>query len=203
MKRKIPLMICGPLIAAATLTAPIGEASAACSVNSYLTQGKRGSDQVRCLQQTLNDQGYNSGPVDGWFGPVTRGAVVAYQTANGLVVDGIVGPQTGGALGVWSAMVRRDRSATRAAAPAASGGGAPSSRWDRIARCESGGNWNYGLVTNRTGTYSGGLMIWTKAWDAYGGNEFASDAYLASKAQQIIVAERILADRGWRAWDCA
>jgi hypothetical protein len=78
-----------------------------------------------------------------------------------------------------------------------------SSRWDRIAQCESGGRWDYPLVTNRTGTYSGGLMIWNKAWDSYGGNEFASDAYLATKAQQIIVAERILADQGWDAWDCA
>ncbi|MET0786321.1 MAG: transglycosylase family protein [Paenisporosarcina sp.] len=75
--------------------------------------------------------------------------------------------------------------------------------WDRIAQCESGGRWDYPLVTNRTGTYSGGLMIWTKAWEAYGGHEFAQHAYLASKAQQIVVAERILADNGWGAWDCA
>jgi hypothetical protein len=75
--------------------------------------------------------------------------------------------------------------------------------WDRIARCESGGRWDYPLVTNRTGTYSGGLMIWVRAWEAYGGHEFAQHAYLASKAQQIVVAERILADQGWGAWDCA
>ena len=76
-------------------------------------------------------------------------------------------------------------------------------RWDRIAQCESGGRWDYPLVTNRTGTYSGGLMIWTKAWAAYGGHEFAPHAYLATKQQQIVVAERILADQGWGAWDCA
>jgi hypothetical protein len=79
----------------------------------------------------------------------------------------------------------------------------PSSRWDRIARCESGGRWDYPPVTNSTGTYSGGLMIWTKAWIAYGGQEFAGQAWQASKAEQIVVAERILADRGWQAWDCA
>lgn len=75
--------------------------------------------------------------------------------------------------------------------------------WDRIARCESGGRWDYPLVTNSTGTYSGGLMIWTKAWAAYGGHEFAPNAYQATKAQQIEIAERILADQGWGAWDCA
>ena len=75
--------------------------------------------------------------------------------------------------------------------------------WDRIARCESGGNWAYPPVTNRTGTYSGGLMIWTRAWVAYGGQQFAPQAWQASKAEQIVVAERILADQGWGAWDCA
>jgi len=80
---------------------------------------------------------------------------------------------------------------------------APSARWDAIAACESGGRWDYPLVTNRTGTYSGGHMIWTKAWAAYGGHEYAPHAYLASKAEQIVVAERILADNGWGAWDCA
>lgn len=75
--------------------------------------------------------------------------------------------------------------------------------WDRIAWCESGGQWHYPPVTNSTGTYSGGLMIWTRAWVAYGGRQFAGQAWLASKAQQITVAERILADRGWGAWDCA
>ena len=77
------------------------------------------------------------------------------------------------------------------------------SRWDRIAACESGGRWDYPPVTNRTGTYSGGLMIWTRAWPAYGGTEFAPQAWQATKAEQIIVAERILDDQGWGAWDCA
>ena len=76
------------------------------------------------------------------------------------------------------------------------------SRWDRIAHCESGGQWQHRPVTNRFGTFSGGLMIWHKAWDAYGGKQFARYPYLASKAQQIVVAERIWADRGSRAWQC-
>lgn len=75
--------------------------------------------------------------------------------------------------------------------------------WDRIAWCESGSQWHFPPVTNSTGTYSGGLMIWQKAWIVYGGQQFASWAYLASKAQQITVAERILNDQGWSAWDCA
>ena len=75
-------------------------------------------------------------------------------------------------------------------------------RWEEIAWCESGRQWDL-VATNRTGTYGGGLMIRNNVWAAYGGREFAPTADRASKAQQIEVAERILADVGWGAWDCA
>jgi peptidoglycan hydrolase-like protein with peptidoglycan-binding domain/L,D-peptidoglycan transpeptidase YkuD (ErfK/YbiS/YcfS/YnhG family) len=78
----------------------VGGSTASCSIATSLRTGSTG-EQVRCLQSTLNDQGYNSGPVDGQFGPVTHGAVVRYQQAKGLKVDGVVGPQTGGALAIW------------------------------------------------------------------------------------------------------
>jgi len=79
--------------------------------------------------------------------------------------------------------------------------------WDDVAWCESGGNWSHRPVTNSSGTYSGGLMIGHRWWSAHGGGEFASAPYLASKAQQIVVAERIVdangggyagADKGWQ-----
>jgi hypothetical protein len=68
--------------------------------------------------------------------------------------------------------------------------------WDRIAQCESGQNWSI----NTGNGYSGGLQFLHSSWRAYGGREFAPLAYQASRSQQIIVAERILADVGWRAW---
>lgn len=77
------------------------------------------------------------------------------------------------------------------------------SRWDRIAACESGGKWDHRPVTNRTGTYSGGLMIGTRWWPLFGGEEFASQAWQATKAEQIVVAERIWSENGPDAWDCA
>jgi len=79
--------------------------------------------------------------------------------------------------------------------------------WDNVAQCESGQNWSHRPVTNSSGTYSGGLMIGHRWWNAHGGGEFASAPYLASKSQQIIVAERIVdangdgyagADKGWQ-----
>ena len=75
-------------------------------------------------------------------------------------------------------------------------------KWDAIAMCESGQNWHL-RASNRTGNYGGGLMIRDNVWVHYGGRDFAGTADKASKAEQIEVAERILADVGWGAWDCA
>src|SRR5882757_4437815 len=65
--------------------------------------------------------------------------------------------------------------------------------WDQIAQCESGGRWN----TSTGNGYSGGLQFAPSTWRAYGGSGSASGA---SRAQQIAVAERVLAAQGWGAW---
>ena len=54
--------------------------------------------QVSELQADLHKAGFDPGPRDGVFGPVTERAVKASQQVNGLVVDGIVGPKTQAAL---------------------------------------------------------------------------------------------------------
>jgi hypothetical protein len=70
------------------------------------------------------------------------------------------------------------------------------SRWDQLAECESGGNW----AINTGNGFSGGVQFLRSTWLAMGGDEFAPDAYLASKAEQIIVAERLVEVSGWGAW---
>jgi L,D-peptidoglycan transpeptidase YkuD (ErfK/YbiS/YcfS/YnhG family) len=80
-------------------------ARAACTIGTTLRLGSQGAD-VRCLQARLNALGYTAGPVDGWFGSMTRRAVMRFQRAKGLTVDGIVGPQTGRALGIWAVRCR-------------------------------------------------------------------------------------------------
>ena len=62
-----------------------------------LRTGSRG-DAVRKLQELLNAKGYTCGSVDGIFGSKTKAAVLAFQKANGLAADGIVGPLTWGKL---------------------------------------------------------------------------------------------------------
>ena len=80
--------------------------------------------------------------------------------------------------------------------------------WDALAQCESGGRWDTvdPGTSNGSGAiahYDGGLGIYRGTWRAYGGEDFAPNAGLATREQQIIVGERIRADLGWDPWGCA
>lgn len=79
-----------------------------------------------------------------------------------------------------------------AAAPAQAAG----SVWDRVAQCESGGNWSI----NTGNGYHGGLQFSRSTWLAYGGGKHASTANKASKAQQIEIAKKTLRSQGPGAW---
>lgn len=81
------------------------------------------------------------------------------------------------------------------------GSGSPASAastttWDKVADCESSGNW----AINTGNGYFGGLQFSQSTWAAYGGTRYAPRADLASKTQQIMVAERVLQAQGPRAW---
>lgn len=73
---------------------------------------------------------------------------------------------------------------------------ATDTEWDQVARCESGGNW----AINTGNGYQGGLQFSQGTWSAHGGGAFAPAAQLASKEQQIAVAEQVLAHQGRGAW---
>ncbi|MDI9886911.1 transglycosylase family protein [Streptomyces sp. HNM0645] len=73
---------------------------------------------------------------------------------------------------------------------------ATASEWDAVAQCESGGNWSI----NTGNGYYGGLQFSASTWAAYGGTAFAPTADKASKAQQIQIAEKVLAGQGKGAW---
>ena len=55
---------------------------------------------VRAVQQALAANGIHPGRIDGVYGPNTATAVASFQASRGLVVDGMVGEQTAGALGL-------------------------------------------------------------------------------------------------------
>ncbi|MER6157181.1 transglycosylase family protein [Streptomyces sp. NPDC001868] len=79
---------------------------------------------------------------------------------------------------------------------AGSASAATASEWDAVAQCESGGDW----TINTGNGYYGGLQFSASTWAAYGGTQYASTANQASKAQQIAVAEKVLAGQGKGAW---
>ncbi len=68
--------------------------------------------------------------------------------------------------------------------------------WDRVAACESGGDWSI----NTGNGYYGGLQFSASTWSGFGGGAYASTANLASKSQQITIAQRVLDGQGPGAW---
>ncbi len=68
--------------------------------------------------------------------------------------------------------------------------------WDRVAACESGGNWSI----NTGNGYYGGLQFSASTWRAFGGGSYASTADNATKSQQITIAKKVLSSQGPGAW---
>jgi hypothetical protein len=91
-----------------------------------------------------------------------------------------------------------EREAARAAraatppAPAVSNG----SVWDRLAQCESSGNW----AMNSGNGFYGGVQFMHSTWVSQGGRQYAEYPHQATREQQIAVAERLLAAAGWGQW---
>ena len=84
-------------------------------------------------------------------------------------------------------------------APVATAGtaqAATDATWNRLAQCESSGNWHI----NTGNGYYGGVQFSDSTWDAYGGERYASTADQATREQQIVIAEKVLDAQGWGAW---
>ena len=80
----------------------------------------------------------------------------------------------------------------KASAPSVANG----SVWDSLAQCEAGGNW----AINTGNGFSGGLQFTPSTWLAYGGGQYAPQAHLATREQQIAVASKVQAGQGWAGW---
>ncbi|WP_322613431.1 transglycosylase family protein [Dermacoccus abyssi] len=68
--------------------------------------------------------------------------------------------------------------------------------WDRVAHCESTGNWH---INTGNGFY-GGLQFTQQTWRGFGGGQYASSAHLATREQQIAIAQKVLRVQGPGAW---
>ena len=89
------------------------------------------------------------------------------------------------------ATIKRGTKAKSSAPSVANG-----SVWDSLAQCEAGGNW----AINTGNGFSGGLQFTPSTWLASGGGQYAPQAHLATREQQIAVASKVQAGQGWGAW---
>jgi uncharacterized protein YabE (DUF348 family) len=96
----------------------------------------------------------------------------------------------------------KEKPKAEASAGANTGAAAPAmmneAMWDKIAQCESTGNWSI----NSGNGYYGGLQFDIQTWLGSGGGAYAPNASLATKAQQIDIANRVYAQRGLQPWGC-
>lgn len=106
------------------------------------------------------------------------------EASNDVTAEKEVAPAT-------PAVVKRGTK-KKPSAPSVSNG----SVWDSIAQCESTGNW----AINSGNGFSGGLQFTPSTWLAYGGGEYAPQAHMATREQQIAVATKVQASQGWGAW---
>jgi LysM repeat protein len=114
-----------------------------------------------------------------------KGEKLKHRPLPALAVTRVVSQEQAAA----SASGSRRSTVTRSASTSSVGGGV----WDRLAQCESGGNWGI----NTGNGYSGGLQFAQGTWRANGGS---GSAHNASRSEQIRVAERVRASQGWGAW---
>jgi len=116
-----------------------------------------------------------------------KGEKVKHRPLPALAVTRVVSAERSPAPATSASTARRSTGTRSASAPASGG------VWDRLAQCESGGNWGI----NTGNGYSGGLQFSPGTWRANGGT---GSAHNASRAEQIRVAERVRASQGWGAW---
>jgi hypothetical protein len=161
----------------------LGQTTAQAPAPATLSAGSSGS-AVSSLQAALGVR------QSGVFDAATRRAVLRFQRRNGLTVDGIVGPQTAGALGLPSGTA----SSTGAHATAAATGAGASGTLARIAQCESGGD---PTAVSADGTYRGKYQFTRSTWAAMGGS---GDPAAAPEAEQDQRAAALLAQRGTAPW---
>jgi resuscitation-promoting factor RpfB len=97
-------------------------------------------------------------------------------------------------VGTRTTTVEKSSSSSSAGSSSSSSSSTPSgSVWDKLAQCESGGNWSI----NTGNGYYGGLQFSLSTWRAYGGTGYP---HQASRDEQIRIAKKLQADAGWGAW---
>jgi peptidoglycan hydrolase-like protein with peptidoglycan-binding domain len=153
------------------------------SESTYLTTGSSGS-QVSAVEEALGV------PADGYFDKQLASAVSSYQSENGLAVDGIVGPETGAALGIAGAPAESTVPSESGASSSSTG----NATLEQIAQCESGGD---PTAVSADGQYRGKYQFTQETWAALGGT---GDPASAPESVQDELAAQLLEQSGTSSW---
>ncbi|MFB7590532.1 transglycosylase family protein [Streptomyces sp. NPDC056169] len=131
------------------------------------------------------------GPWDTAVAPAAAGAVPG--AASEVVSGAVSGAASGAVSGALSASADALRAAAAVPGYACAADQWP---WGCVAECESSGRWH---INTGNGFY-GGLQFWQPTWVEHGGPKYAPRADLATRPQQIRIAEEVLRTQGWGAW---
>ena len=177
------------ILMSVVMTAGGGAALAASgSGSTLLHRGSRGST-IAAVQHALGV------PADGVYGSATRRAVMSFQRSHGLIVDGIVGPQTLGALGLSSGS---EGTSSDGSSDSSSGSSGTSAELQKIASCESSGS---PTAVSPGGTYRGKYQFSRETWRELGGS---GDPASAPESEQDQMAAKLMQTQGPSAWpNCA
>jgi hypothetical protein len=169
------------VVATLAFGAPLAVAQSSAEAPAPLLQAGATGSAVTQLQAALGVTQTGT-----WSAALTR-AVRSYQRHHGLEVDGIVGPKTAASLGLGAAPVAGEASAPTISAAA-------STRLDKIAACESGGD---PTAVSPDRRYRGKYQFSRATWKAMGGS---GDPAKAPESEQDTRAASLLAQAGTSPW---
>ena len=169
------------------------DSSMAAGTTSVVQQGQAGVAEVTYRTTVTNGQNGAREEVSRRTVTEATPTIIKVGTKQAAAAPAAAAPQAAAAAAPAAAP------AQQAAAPApAPSSGSSGVDWDRIARCESTNNWSI----NTGNGYYGGLQFDIGTWLSNGGGQYAPRADLATREQQIAVAETTYAARGMSPWAC-
>ncbi|HOZ57644.1 MAG TPA: ubiquitin-like domain-containing protein [Nakamurella multipartita] len=167
-------------------------------VSTVTQQGSAGTDSVTYEVTTTNGAESAKTEVSRTTVTPAQATVITVGTKKPVSTSSASTGSSSGSSSSSSSNSGSSSSSSSSAAPVSSSGSS-GINWEGIAQCESTGNWSI----NTGNGYYGGLQFDNSTWASGGGTAYAPRADLATKEQQIAVAENVAASRGSSPWACA
>lgn len=166
-------------------------------VSNVTQQGAPGTDSVTYEVTTTNGAETAKTEVSRTAVTPAQATIITVGTKPVYTAPAASSRSTSGSSSSSGSSSGSSSSSSSSAAPVSSG--SSGINWEGIAQCESTGNWSI----NTGNGYYGGLQFDNSTWASGGGTAYAPRADLATKEQQIAVAENVAASRGSSPWACA